>query len=171
MPTFSWKVYAMAGAVVAAFAAAWFIQGVRWDNNVLAITKAYQADQLMVSKANQAILSNAITQRDAAQAQAAKLSSQLQEKIRNAKADNTRLANAVADGAVRLLVNGKASSASGSVVVPGAGRAGSGGNVVQFELSDTARQSYFALRESIVSDEAMIEYYKSYISQQCHRPK
>ena len=171
MPTFSWKVYAMAGAVLAAFAAAWVIQGIRWDNNVLAITKAYQADQLLVSKANQAMLSNAITQRDAAQAQAAKLSSQLQEKIRNAKADNTRLANAVADGAVRLLVNGKASSASGSVVVPGTGRTGSGGNVVQFELSDTARQSYFSLRESIVSDEAMIEYYKSYISQQCYRPK
>lgn len=171
MPTFSWKVYAMAGAVVAAFAAGWFIQGVRWDRDVLSIRNAYQADQLLVSKANQAMLSNAIIQRDAAQAQAAKLSSQLQEKIRNAKSDNTRLANAVANGAVRLLVNGKASSASGSVLVPGAGRTGSGGNVVQFELSDAARQSYFALRESVASDAAMIEYYKSYISQQCYRPK
>lgn len=159
----------MAGAVVAAFAAAWFIQGIRWDNNVLALKKAYQADQLLVSKANQAMLSSAIAQRDAAQAQAAKLSSQLQETIKNAKADNTRLANAVADGAVRLLIKGKATAANGSVVVPGSGRSGSGSDVVQFELSESARQSYFALRESIASDSAMIEYYKKYISQQCYR--
>lgn len=171
MPTFSWKVYATAGALVAAFMAAWFIQGIRWDNDALKIRGEYQADQLLVSKANQAMLSNAIVQRDAAQAQAAKLSSQLQENIRNAKTNNQILANRVADGAVRLLINGKANSANGSVVVPGTGRTGSGGDVVQFELSDSARQSYFALRESIASDAAMIEYYKKYISQQCYREK
>lgn len=156
----------MAGAVVAAFAAAWFIQSVRWDNDVLQIRESYQADQLLVANANQALLSNAIIARDAAEVKAAALSRQLQDNIKNAKADNQRLANSVADGTVRLFVSGKAAT-YGSVVVPSAGGAGSGGNVVQFELSAAARQSYFALRDSITSDAAMIEYYKNYIAEQC----
>ena len=169
MPAISWKVFAMAGAMVAAFAAAWFIQSVRWDNDVLTIRNQYAADQLLVSKANQAMLNDAIVARDAAQAQATALSNQLQETLKNAKSDNQRLANSVANGTVRLLVNGKAAAANGSVMVPKTGSARSGSNVVQFELSDAARQSYFALRESIASDAAMIEYYKDYINQQCYK--
>lgn len=169
MPPLSWKVYAMAGAVVAAFLAAWFIQSVRWDNDVLSIHNQYKADQLLVASANQAMLNNAIIARDAAQEKAALLSRQLQENLKNEKSKNERLANSVADGTVRLLVSGTTTATNGSVVVPGAGRTGSVSNVVQFELSESARQSYFALRESIASDSAMIEYYKKYISQQCYR--
>lgn len=171
MPTISWKLYAMAGAVLASFAAAWFIQGNRWDNDVLSIRNQYREDQLLVEKANVAMLSNAIAQRDAAEANAAKLSSQLNENLKNAKANNKRLADAVASGAVRLLVEGKASSGNGSVVVSKAGGTGSAGNVVQFELSAAARQSYNALRDSIATDQSMIEYYKDYINQQCVRRK
>jgi len=159
----------MAGAVVAAFAAAWIIQGIRWDNDVLSRENQYKADQLLVAKANQAMLSSAIADRDAAQAQATRLSQQLQENLKNAKANNQRLADAVANGTVRLLIEGKADTANGSVVVPTAGSTGSGRNVVHFELSESSRRAYSALRESIATDAEMIEYYKKYIGDQCYR--
>lgn len=159
----------MAGAVVAAFAAGWLIQGIRWDKDVLSVRNQYQADQLLVSKANEAILQSAIAARDAAEANAAKLSLQLNENLSNAKANNKRIADAVANGTVRLLINGKASSANGSVVVPKTGGTGSAGDVVQFELSESSRRAYNALRDAITSDAAMIEYYKGYINQQCYK--
>lgn len=169
MPTFSWKVYATAGAMVAAFAAAWIIQGIRWDNDTLKIREQQKEDALLVERANSAMLNNAIALRDQAEASAARLSSQLNENLKNAKANNKRIADAAANGALRLLVNGKAISENGSVMVPKTGGTRSAGDVVQFELSADSRRAYNTLRESIATDSAMIEYYKNFIKEQCYK--
>lgn len=133
------KVSIAAGVILAAFGAGWYVQGLRWDADVLDIR--IQAAQHVIDAQQAAALELATKSAAIAMIDRAALAEQ--KELEN---ENDALRSAVDSGAVRLrlvsqeLQRARATAKSGGASVDDA-RTG--------ELDPVARRAYFALRSAL----------------------
>ncbi|WP_417480426.1 lysis system i-spanin subunit Rz [Maricaulis maris] len=152
------RLYLLIGAaLLAIFVAVWLrLDYLDGERNRL-------ADELDVSQQGVTLLQETVRLTEETFAQRDRFDDKTTKELKVLRDENKRLANCVATGNCRLLVNASCPRVSADT---SAGRVDDGGA----ELAADARQPYFAHREQVTLDEAKLRGLQAYVRLFCRRP-
>lgn len=136
--------YAIPLAAIASFAAAWFIQGIRWDLDV-------QSRELVTAEAINANVTAIANKMQADRAESEKARSAYIEYKKGAEIEISNLERRVTAGPDRLYI--KADCPAVPATGTNASRAGSGAA----RLDSTATRAYFALERGIAEQYGLLQ--------------
>lgn len=139
--------------IVSVFLSAWYVQGIRWDNDVTAMKLSREKEKKEVAEQGEQKASAALINQRVAEAKAAALDLKYTQELKNAQSKNAALAAAYNDSQLRLRVKGICKPAP----------SGSLGDASGVELSGSAGRNIFTVRAGIIEDRSKINYLQSYI--------
>lgn len=137
-----------AAVALAAFLAAWYVQGLRWDNDVASIR--HDSDVAIaanVDAVNQQLI--------ASRAQTEAIRAAFIEYKEGKENETSALELAIADGTKRLRVKASCPAVPSAGAVPGGAVSGTA------ELDPAVRQDYFALRRGLDRQYAELQFCRS----------
>lgn len=139
--------YGYALALLIGASGAWYVQGVRWDNDVKSTeTKLSQAREAQASKVSNDLL--------ASWAATENMRQQFIDYKEGAKREISKLESDVSSGARGLHVN--ATCSTPAVQAAGANAGGTGAGIA--ELDASARSAYYALRQGLSDQFAALNF-------------
>ena len=151
-------------AFVAGAALAWWVEGLRWDADVSKLKATHTAELKKISEQAVIDLTNQKKRAEVAQTALAALDAKHTKELADEQAKNDRLRADVAAGTRRVRI-AAANLATCELVGNSTTGTGGLGDAAQVELSGAGGRVVLDLRASIIKDNEVIEYLKSYTTE------
>ncbi|WP_421671029.1 lysis protein [Rahnella sp. EDr1-12] len=151
-------------AFVAGAALAWWVEGLRWDADVSKLKATHTAELKKISDQAVIDLTNQKKRAEVAQTALAALDAKHTKELADEQAKNDRLRADVAAGTRRVRI-AAANLATCELVGNSTTGTGGLGDAAQVELSGAGGRVVLDLRASIIKDNEVIEYLKSYTTE------
>ena len=148
--------YGYAAAFLIGAGAAWYVQGLRWDNDV-------QASEVVTAQAISANVDAVNQQLIASRAQTEAIRATFIEYKAGKENETSALERAVADGSKRLRVKASCPAVRADGAVPGGAVSGTA------ELDATAQRAYLSLRRGLDRQYAELQFCRSELRKRSSR--